>query len=1753
MEDQSMDREHLIDELDRLRRRTAELEAVVAERVKIDEVLRRSEERFRALVESASDVTVVLGSQGNIIYLSPNFEKVWGFKAEGVLGQDLFKNVHPDDIPMIGKNFADIIKNPKTLVRMQIRALYPDATWHTLDAEARNHLDDPAIGGIVVNFHDVTELKQAQGELKKVNEWFEEIIGLSKTNIDVIDSEFNLRYVDPEWQKVYGDPAGRKCYEYFRGQKEACRDCAIPDTFRTHQTSVAEHVLPRENNRIVEVHTIPFQSADGEWLVSELNIDITERKRMEGALEGKERYFRSLIENSSDGIMVLDRSGKILYESASCSRLLGYSEGERIGQVVFDPIHPDDMHVLIDGMKRIDSDVVGRSEVRARHKDGSWHSFEVSATSFLDDPAVGGVVVNLRDITERREAEAALKERDQLFKKLANNVPGMIYQFLRRPDGTYCAPFSTDSIKDILGCSPEDVRDDFSPVTRVVLPEDLGRLVESIEYSAEHMTPWQCEYRVQVPGKPVSWLLGQSTPEKLADGSVIWHGFNTDITERKRMEYALRESEEKYSTLVENATDGVSVIQDQALKFVNERMSEMSGYTVEELTGMSTFDLVPPDFTPVLKERFRLRAEGKEVPGIFETRMLCKDGTVKEMESSTKLIQYEGKPAVIAITRDVTERRRMEEALRESEDKYSTLVENAIECVTINRDEDKRIVFANKRMSEVSGYSIEELLGMTIIDLIPPDFFPVLRERFRMRMEGQEIPDILETRLLCKDGTIKELETSTRLIEYRGSPAVMSITRDFTERRRMEEALRASEEKYRLLAENASDVIMLMDMNARAVYFSPSVTRLLGYSVEEALAGTMDDRMTPASMEKAVKHFMAGLHRERRKPGGSAGQTLELEMIHKNGSIVIVEMMVSFIRDENGKPTGMMAILRDITDRKKTETRIIELSNAFMATLDPVLIIDMQGKVVNANEAARKLFERDDVGVNALETVAPEDKERVAAALQELITSGQPAVARYNIVTRSGRRVPLESSGSLILDANGKPVGIVVVARDLTERRQAEAHQKLAAEILGILNEPLALPDAINRILTAIKRETGFYAVGIRLKKDEDFPYFVQNGFSDDFLLTENTIVVRDSHGGICRDKDGNVSLECTCGLVLSGKTDPSNPLFTPGGSAWTNDSPALLDVPLEEDPRHHPRNRCIHAGFQSVALMPIRSGNEIIGLLQLNDRRKGCFTLEMIRFFEGIAASIGVALMRKQTEEALRESEERLRVTLEVTQIGVWEWNVEDDIWYASPTYYTMLGYEPVIGPSDRKVWLKRGHPDDVEMVTNKIKDVLNGVRDSYSYEARIRHADGSFRWNRVIGHTIEADAEGKPIRLAGVRVDITERKQAEEALRESEEKYKDLFEHTLLGMEVVDGETGKILLANHSMARMFEFKSPEEMVGINAIREHILPEDMDWVLDQFAQSMADPDRKEVATIRAKTVNGRLIWVAGSTTSYEYEGKPAALISLIEVTAAKEAEEALRESEEKFRNLAEQSPNMIFINVKGHVVYANRRCEEMMGYTSEEFYSPAFDFNSLTAPEYRDLIKEKFQAHMQGRDVDPYEYALITKDGRRLDTILSTKLISYVGEKAIMGIITDITERKKVEETLLRINKAVEGSSDAIGISDAQGHHFYHNRAFTELFEYTPEELEAAGGGPAAFANKHVARKVFDTIMGGGSWFGEVEMVSKSGRRFIVLERADAIKDEKGKVIGLVGVHTDITERKKAEEKLRETRDYMENLIEHA
>jgi PAS domain S-box-containing protein len=360
--------------------------------------------------------------------------------------------------------------------------------------------------------------------------------------------------------------------------------------------------------------------------------------------------------------------------------------------------------------------------------------------------------------------------------------------------------------------------------------------------------------------------------------------------------------------------------------------------------------------------------------------------------------------------------------------------------------------------------------------------------------------------------------------------------------------------------------------------------------------------------------------------------------------------------DAAGQISQVVVTFTDITDRKAAEVALINSEDRFRVLFDQAPLgyqsLDENGCFIEVNAAWLNTlgYQRDEVlGKWFGDFLAPEFVEAFRQRFPIFKANGK-IHSEFQMIHKNGNRRFIAFEGRIGCRPDGSFKQTHCILSDITEVKQMDLYLEVEREILEKLNGALSFHDSIICVLGVMKAKIGVDAVGIRIQEGDDFPYFIQDGFSADFLLTENTLTERGADGGVCRDKDGHIRLECTCGLVLSGKTDPANPFFTKGGSFWTNDSFPLLDIPADQDPRLHPRNECIHQGYASVALIPIRKNGRIAGLLQLNDRRKGRFSLAGIEQLESVAAHIGAALMRKNAEEALKQRCEELELFHDAT-----------------------------------------------------------------------------------------------------------------------------------------------------------------------------------------------------------------------------------------------------------------------------------------------------------------------------------------------------------------------------------------------------------------------------------------------------------------------------------------------------------------------
>jgi len=500
-------------------------------------------------------------------------------------------------------------------------------------------------------------------------------------------------------------------------------------------------------------------------------------------------------------------------------------------------------------------------------------------------------------------------------------------------------------------------------------------------------------------------------------------------------------------------------------------------------------------------------------------------------------------------------------------------------------------------------------------------------------------------------------------------------------------------------------------------------------------------------------------------------QVCELRMARKDSNPFWARIDAVLAQDFDGAPV-CRATMSDNTTLKAAETALRESEEKFRAlancTVNWESWIGPDGKYLWVNPAVEKI-----IGYSADELlampdfgsvlIAEEERPLFAKHFQEALRGGRGENFEFPYLCKDGSKVWLRISWQPIFNGEGKFLGTRFSGSDITAKKEAEARERLAREVLEILNRSKSPTDTVRDILFLVHKYTGFEAVAIRLQKDGDFPYYITHGFSEDFVETERSLCARDEEGNILHDGKGNPVLECMCGNILCGRTDPSLPFFTEGGSFWSNRTTDLLASTMEENRQARARNRCNGEGYESVALIPLKSGREIIGLLQFNDRRPDRFTLEMICFLEGLGTSIGIALSRKRLEASLRESEERFRALSENAPDIIFTLDLEGAFTYVNPAWKKILGHEKeeVIGTyftdfakeEDRRTYRKlfKNVRDEGKTVINQTGSML-----TKSGEARL------FIFNTAPNRNMG----GQLINVVGSIKDITEMRKVEAQL---------------------------------------------------------------------------------------------------------------------------------------------------------------------------------------------------------------------------------------------------------------------------------------------------------------------------------------------------------------------------------------------------
>ena len=488
--------------------------------------------------------------------------------------------------------------------------------------------------------------------------------------------------------------------------------------------------------------------------------------------------------------------------------------------------------------------------------------------------------------------------------------------------------------------------------------------------------------------------------------------------------------------------------------------------------------------------------------------------------------------------------------------------------------------------------------------------------------------------------------------------------------RQKEDALRASELRYRRLFESAQDGILILDFDTGKILdVNPYLIDLLGYSHEDFLEKFLWEvspfKDTALNKDAFIELQQKGYIRYEALPLQTGdGRSIDVEFVSNSylvDGLTFIQCNIRDITDRKEVEAGLEKARKELAAAKILEDEAREYAESIINTVrEPLIALDQDLRVVTVSRSFYEFFK-----VKPEETVGHlvydlGNKQWDIPKLRELLETILPEKATFDNYEVEhdfadiGRRTMLLNARQ-IQRRSGKERVILLAIEDITKRKRAEeqlriatARTSLALDILKQLNQRLPTVESVKIIVERVQEFNQLEAVAIRLRDGEDFPYFMYDGFADDFIEAERYLCARHPDGEIIRDEQGTPYLECMCGNVIKGRTDRSLPFFTERGSFWSNCTTDLLASTTEEDRQARTRNRCNGEGYESVALIPLRSDEEIIGLLQLNDRQPNRFTLDMIHFLEELGESIGIALKRAQMRQEAQESLETLKVERE-------------------------------------------------------------------------------------------------------------------------------------------------------------------------------------------------------------------------------------------------------------------------------------------------------------------------------------------------------------------------------------------------------------------------------------------------------------------------------------------------------------------------
>lgn len=813
-----------------------------------------------------------------------------------------------------------------------------------------------------------------------------------------------------------------------------------------------------------------------------------------------EDLFRILVETIDAAIFVLHGS-RTIYANPAALAQTGYGREQLLSRQFWEIVHPDHQELV---KKRAAEHQDGkalpfREEIRLINRTGEtcWMEYRGGVFEFRGKPVPLATVF---DITEQKRAEIFLREAEERYRDLYENVPSMYFTVDPRGRVISVNEFGASQ----LGYTVQELIN--QSVLKVFRPEDHAAVLKQLEVCARSLRSvhrwqlqkirkdgsllWVEEFARLVEdrqGNPTVLIVCQDiTPRKKMEDALREAGelleqrvrqrtaqlekanakLQREMEERRKAESALQESEERLRTLMEKIPNGICVISSTGtILYFNPAFSKIFGYSSEEMGAKHPFDFIHPDDSRrAIKRIESLLKGGPEFPS--EYRVYHKNGKVIPIEAHSRLVQYEENSAVLSVVIDISERKQAEEALRLSEERYRTVVEQAAEGIFVANEAGWHID-VNSSGCKMLGYSREEILKLHIRDLYLPEDL----DKFSRGMEELCQGAILrvERRLKCKDGSPLLVEASAKMLP---DGRIQAIIRDITERKAAEEALKKERDRAQQYLDVARVIFVLLDRNEKVQLINKKGCEILGYEEKAILGRNWFDHFLPENIRKSVRNSFRLL---------ISGSIDNLEYYEnpvktRSGEERIIAWHNTMLTDEKGDIRGTLSSGEDITERKKAEAALRESEQRYALAVEAGKVgiwnwdLASDEIYLAPNLHAMLGYLPGEIGSRSGEWVRlihPEDRRKVRVALNQLL-KGKSEVyeSEHRKFHKDGSIRWFYGRGNAVRDENGKVAWIIGTATDITERKQVEEELKKHRDRLEeMVQERTARLQEINREL----------------------------------------------------------------------------------------------------------------------------------------------------------------------------------------------------------------------------------------------------------------------------------------------------------------------------------------------------------------------------------------------------------------------------------------------------------------------------------------------------------------------------------------------------------------------------------------------------------------------------------------------------------------------------------------------------------------